>query len=77
MILTGGTMDAYEANKRNIALLIPNKFQEGLQSFITKIVNRPMDSLILAKKAVRLASQTMAEEGLVHEADLYPSLMGK
>jgi hypothetical protein len=36
-----------------------------------------MDSLILAKKAVRLASQTMAEEGLVHEADLYPSLMGK
>lgn len=67
MILTGLPINAQEAHRLNIAHLLPT---EGFEAKVSEIVNaiatKSKDSIIAAKRAVKIAFDTTLDQGLEH-----------
>lgn len=56
LIFTGDKISAAEAGSLNIAHVYPaDKFEEEVSKFTEKLINKPLDSLQSAKKAIKIA----------------------
>ena len=54
-ILAAGIISAVEASRLGIAILLPSaNFEDNVNDFIKKIVNKPFDSIEAAKKAIKM-----------------------
>ena len=65
MILTGASISAEEAQRLNIAHLIPQaNFEADLNKLVDNLVNKASCSLEAAKRAIKFAEETTLEQGL-------------
>ena len=65
MIFTGEPINAVEAHRLKVAHLIsPSGFEENLQKMLETLVNRAMDTLAGAKRAVKFSMESTLDHGL-------------
>mgnify|MGYP001949988717 CR=1 FL=1 len=78
MIMTGASISAEEAQRLNIAHLIPQaNFEADLSKFADSLVNKASCSLEAAKRAIKFAEETTLEQGLEHETSIFQGLFNK
>lgn len=78
MILTGLPIDAKEAHRLNIAHLLPSEnFEVKLNEIVTAISSKSMETILAAKKAIKISADTTLDQGMEHESSIFNGIFNK